>query len=205
MNNNELNTEKIILDAAEEEFLTKGFGNAKMMGIAKRAGVSHSMLHYYFRSKENLFQIIFRNKVQAISQLFIDIFDKELPFEQTMRLLVETQFDFVAQNVRLPRFILNEIMTNKENRDLLIEVLMPKFSVIFMKMTTFFNNEIEKGTIRPISLLNLMMNVLSMNVASFVALPVLEELVNNGNSVEELLRERRESNVQFILNAMKRS
>jgi len=204
MNTNEQNTEQIILEAAEEEFLTKGFGNTKVMSIAKRAGVSHSMLHYYFRSKENLFQIIFRNKVETISQLFTDIFDKELPFEQTMRLLVETQFDFVAKNARLPRFILNEVVANKENRDLLVEVLHPKLSVILMKISKILNAEIEKGTIKPISLSDLMMNVFSINIATFVVFPVLEEFVIDGNSVEKFLLEKRESNVQFVLNALKK-
>jgi len=52
MDNKELSTEQIILEAAEAEFLEKGYGNAKTVAIAKRAGVSHSMLHYYFRTKE---------------------------------------------------------------------------------------------------------------------------------------------------------
>ena len=48
MNNNEVSTEQIILEAAETEFLEKGYSNAKMLSIAKRAGVAHSMLHYTF-------------------------------------------------------------------------------------------------------------------------------------------------------------
>ena len=54
-----LDTAAKILKAAEEEFMEKGYGNAKMMSIAARAGVSHSMLHYYYRSKGKLFQMIF--------------------------------------------------------------------------------------------------------------------------------------------------
>ena len=49
-----LDTAAKILKAAEEEFMEKGYGNAKMMSIAARAGVSHSMLHYYYRSKGKL-------------------------------------------------------------------------------------------------------------------------------------------------------
>jgi AcrR family transcriptional regulator len=55
VNNNELNTEQIILEAAEAEFLEKGYDSAKTVAIAKRAGVSHSTLHYYFRTKNNCF------------------------------------------------------------------------------------------------------------------------------------------------------
>jgi AcrR family transcriptional regulator len=49
MCNNEIDIKQIILEAAEAEFLEKGFGNTKMMAIAKRAGVSHPFLHYHFQ------------------------------------------------------------------------------------------------------------------------------------------------------------
>ena len=48
------NTEQSILKAAEKEFLKKGFSGSKTTEIAKEAGVTHAMLHYYFRTKENL-------------------------------------------------------------------------------------------------------------------------------------------------------
>ncbi|MDR1602960.1 MAG: TetR/AcrR family transcriptional regulator, partial [Tannerella sp.] len=91
MNNNELSTEQIILEAAEAEFLEKGYGNAKTVSIAKRAGVGHSMLHYYFRTKEQLFQKIFKEKVHTLAQMFVGIFEKNRPFTETVRLFVETQ------------------------------------------------------------------------------------------------------------------
>lgn len=52
------NTEQLILEAAEQEFFTKGFGGARTAVIAEKAGVTHAMLHYYFRKKEYLFERI---------------------------------------------------------------------------------------------------------------------------------------------------
>ena len=46
MKENEQNKEQTILEAAEAEFLEKGYDGAKMLSIARRAGVAHSMLHY---------------------------------------------------------------------------------------------------------------------------------------------------------------
>jgi AcrR family transcriptional regulator len=205
MSNNELTTEQIILEAAEAEFLEKGYGNAKMMAIAKRAGISHSMLHYYFRSKENLFQRIFLKKIQTLSGIFEGIYEQNLPFTETVRLLVEAQFNFVAKNPQLPRFILNEVIANKDNRNLLFEILAPKSTAIFQKINEMMTVEIAAGRVRPITLVNLMMNIVSLNVSIFVALPVLQEKlpVENETALKKLLNERRESNVQFILNALK--
>ncbi|MBP7180930.1 MAG: TetR/AcrR family transcriptional regulator, partial [Dysgonomonadaceae bacterium] len=55
MRKNETESKQKILEAAEAEFLEKGFGNAKIVSIAKRAGISHTMLHYYYSTKEELF------------------------------------------------------------------------------------------------------------------------------------------------------
>lgn len=52
MKTNEQNTEQAILEAAEAEFLEKGYDGAKMLAIARRAGVACLMLHYYYKVRK---------------------------------------------------------------------------------------------------------------------------------------------------------
>jgi AcrR family transcriptional regulator len=205
MDNKDLDTKQVILKAAEEEFLDKGFGNAKMMAIAKRAGVSHSMLHYHFQTKENLFQKIFQQKIQTLSQMFEGISEQCLSFTDTISLFVRCQFDFIAQNPRLPLFVINEIISNKKNLHLVIEVVKPKIMEIFEKLQKMMDEEIERGSICPVKYLHLMMNVISMNIFTFLALPLLEEIIPDCDETTKkfLLKERREANVQFILKGLK--
>lgn len=205
MNNSELNTEQIILEAAEAEFLEKGYGNAKVMSIAKRAGVSHSMLHYYFRNKETLFQKIFVKKIQKIGTLFNDIFDQHLPLADTIRLFVETQFDFVAENPRLPQFIINEISANKDNRDMLFELLEPKLADISIKLGARLDDEAKKGNIRPVRTFDLLMDIIAMNVSTFVVMPIMQDMSPDKSQeyFERFLSERKKSNVQFVLDALR--
>lgn len=204
MNNRELNTEQVILEAAEAEFLEKGYGNAKMMAIAKRANVAHSMLHYYFRNKENLFQMVFLKKSQAIAPFFEGIFEQQLPFLETVRLFVETQFDFVAQNQKLPTFLLIEVIQYKKNLALLLEILPSKATNIFSNITKMLDEEIKKGTIRPISASDFILNVFTINISTFVVLPILQDMAGqNVKDIEDMLAARRESNVQFILAALR--
>lgn len=204
MNNRELNTEQVILEAAEAEFLEKGYRNAKMMAIAKRANVAHSMLHYYFRNKENLFQMVFLKKSQAIAPFFEGIFEQQLPFLETVRLFVETQFDFVAQNQKLPTFLLIEVIQDKKNLALLLEILPSKATNIFSNITKMLDEEIKKGTIRPISASDFILNVFTINISTFVVLPILQDMAGqNVKDIEDMLAARRESNVQFILAALR--
>jgi len=52
----------------------------------------------------------------------------------------------------------------------------------------------------------LLMNVISLNISVFIALPILKEALHldSNEKMEKFLVERRESNVQFILNALRR-
>jgi AcrR family transcriptional regulator len=205
MNNNEVNTEQIILAAAEAEFFVFFFFNAKTVAIAKKAGVSHSMLHYYFRTKEQLFQKVFKEKVQALTQMFGVIFEQNTDFTGTLRRVMETQFQFLSQNPQLPQFIFNEILSNKDNHEWAIKTLFPHLFPFLSAIEKMLTNEISKGSVRPISVQNLLINMLAINISTFVALPVLKEnfQFNNSENLEKFLNERCESNVQFVLNALK--
>jgi AcrR family transcriptional regulator len=205
MNNSELSTEQIILEAAEVEFLEKGYGNTKTVAIARRAGVSHSMLHYYYRTKEQLFQKIFKGKVQILAQMFGGIFEKDRSFTETIRLVVEMQFNFAMQNPQLPQFIINELLLNRDNREWAIETLFPQIFPFYCTLEKMLNDEIEKGTVCSIASRNLLLNIISINISTFLALPVLKEMLQlkNNKLLNDFLNERRESNVQFILNALK--
>jgi len=205
MDNKEVNTEQIILEAAEAEFFEKGYGNAKTVAIAQRAGVSHSMLHYYFRTKEQLFQKIFKEKVQTLTQMFNVIFEQNTDFKETLRLLIETQFKFLMQNPQLPMFVFREIVSNKENRDWAVKILFPHLFPFLSTIEKMLTTEISKGKIRPITIQNLLMNILSINISTFVALPVFKETFHydSNEMVENFLNERCKSNIEFILNALK--
>ena len=76
----EQNTEQAILKAAEKEFIEKGYALSKTTEIAKAAGVTHAMLHYYFRTKENLFDKVFQEKSRLIAGSFASIVNEDLPF-----------------------------------------------------------------------------------------------------------------------------
>ncbi|MBK9511763.1 MAG: helix-turn-helix transcriptional regulator [Cytophagaceae bacterium] len=61
-----MTTEEKIFLAAENEFMEKGFDGTRMQAIADRAGINKAMLHYYFRSKDALFEKIFQEKIKLI-------------------------------------------------------------------------------------------------------------------------------------------
>lgn len=74
------NKEQDILIAAEEEFLTKGYDGARTTSIAQKAGVTHAMLHYYFRTKEQLFNRVVEQKFGMVAMTVASVIaDSSLP------------------------------------------------------------------------------------------------------------------------------
>ena len=69
---NELSMEQAILETAENMFLNKGFAATSTTQIAREVGCNQALVHYYFRTKENLFNVIFEQKFKLFFQNAFD-------------------------------------------------------------------------------------------------------------------------------------
>ena len=203
MEKTDITTEQIILEAAEQEFLDKGFAGAKTTAIAKRAGVNHAMIHYYFRTKENLFTMVFQQKIRILAESFSQSFNEELSFFDQLKLAIGTHFDFIAANPRLLFFVYGEIITNDRRKKMLVQSVFPKLKGIVKRLKDGIDAEVENGTIRFIRPTELLMNIIALNAITFLAMPLLQIIKRNNNEVEKLLKQRRENNIQFIINGLK--
>ena len=105
--------EQQILAAAEQEFLTRGYDGARTTSIAQAAGVTHAMLHYYFRTKEQLFKRIVRGLQSEINRSAergeIERVDIKMLFISIMSLNI---FTFLAYSFMEP--LMGELMVNRE-------------------------------------------------------------------------------------------
>ena len=109
------NKEQAILEAAEREFIAKGFAGARTTSIAEAAGVTHAMLHYYFRTKEQLFERILDEKMRLMGESVLAAFGQPgLPLAERLRDGIERHFDFIMANPDMPRFIVNEVFSRPE-------------------------------------------------------------------------------------------
>ncbi|MGB0522326.1 MAG: TetR/AcrR family transcriptional regulator [Flammeovirgaceae bacterium] len=65
-----------ILDAAEQLFARKGYGNVKMDEIAKYIGISKGSIFFYFKSKENLQMALTYRAFQALIEAYYHALEK---------------------------------------------------------------------------------------------------------------------------------
>jgi TetR/AcrR family transcriptional regulator len=98
-------TRSAILDAAEAIFLEKGFGNTATSEIAARAGVTKSLIHHHFGSKDGLWR-------EVKTRRFVDYGAKQLEMMRdtpaTLGLLrdsFEFYFRFMEANPQLVRIL----------------------------------------------------------------------------------------------------
>lgn len=92
------NTEEAILEAAKKMFAEKGFKGATTTLIAAEAGVTHAMLHYYFRTKEQIFLKVAESYVQEMKENIKLVMDNNKSFEDVVSDAIGTIFDFFLNN-----------------------------------------------------------------------------------------------------------
>ena len=81
--------EIVILETAEQLFLEKGFAMTSTTEIAKKIGCNQALIHYYFRTKENLFNLIFEKKFRQFIQHAFEFGNpKELAFEEKLKRII---------------------------------------------------------------------------------------------------------------------
>jgi AcrR family transcriptional regulator len=196
----ELTTKEKILAAAEQEFIEKGYAGAKTTIIAAKAEVTHAMLHYYFGTKEKLFNMVFEKKIEQISSSITTNFDENLPFLDKARSILSAHFDFLASNPKLIPLAYNEIASNENRHEMLKNVLLPKITAKFKDLKQELDAEIKAGRIRPINPAELLLNAVALNIISFMAAPILN--IFDNEMATKFIEHRKENVIKFVINAI---
>ena len=198
--------EQQILAAAEQEFLTKGYDGARTTSIAQAAGVTHAMLHYYFRTKEQLFERIVDEKFATMSHSMVAIMgDPSLPIVERIKGGIAAHFDFIAANPLLPRFVINEIVSRPERYEVLYKRAGFVVNSVYNSLQAEVDSAAERGEIERVDVKMLFISIMSLNIFTFVAYPFMEpimgELMANR---EQFLEARKAENIETILRRIKK-
>jgi TetR/AcrR family transcriptional regulator len=196
--------EQIILETAEKLFLEKGFVLTSTTEIASIAGCNQALVHYYFRTKERLFETVFEKNASLFVAAFLQSGEDNLPFEEKVRKNIETQYDILKSNPKLPFLFFNELNSNPWRLELLKEKIGDLPRSLFLQMEREIRVEIEKGTVRPMTATDLMLTILSLNLVLFLAGPVLKVLTGmTETEYQNLVENRKRENVTVILKSLR--
>ena len=194
-------TEEKILEAAKTIFHRKGFEGARMQEIADEAGINKSLLHYYFRTKENLFDDVFKAALRDIFTKLFTTVDANVPLEEKLKNLINEYIGFLQKNSYIPGFILAEI---NQNPGKIIEIFKSATispSMLFERLRESEQDEsLEKTNFR-----ELFINILSLCIFPIIARPMLQHILEFSDKEYDLFIEKRKKELPvFIMNAIRK-
>lgn len=195
-------TEDRIKQAAKDIFIQKGYAGARMQEIAERAGgINKALLHYYFRSKEQLFDQIFDEVFQQVMPKLNAVLQRESHILDKIEAFVDAYIENVRQHPHIPLFVIHEL---GQNPDRFIEKIkgnnnLPNIALLMMEITA----AMEDGEIRQFPPIHLFMNVLALCVFPFVAKPIVQAVTQMDEQEWNAMMDERAVTVkQFIRAAL---
>ena len=203
----EQNTEQKILDAAKEVFQKKGMTGARMQEIADKAGINKALLHYYYRTKEKLFEKAF----EAAFSLFYPKIKKMLISDKSVlekiEFFVYSYMNMLRTHPYIPGFIINEL---NRNPDILLKIFEKNIEIRSNNIVENFQMQIDEevaaGILRPIDAKNLITNIIGLCVFPIISRPILQGTIFNNDKREfdSFISKREELVIDFVVNALKR-
>lgn len=199
-------TEADILKAAEQEFMLRGFDGAKTASIARAAGVTHAMLHYYFRSKELLFDRILTDKMRLMGQSVLTAFgNPELPLLERLKEGIVRHFDFLVENPDLPRFIVNEVFSRPERYEVMRENISSIANGLMQQLQRELDQQAGRGEIVAVDVRMLMLDIVCLNVFPFIAYPLIEPVFGSiASDRSHFFEMRKAENIEVIMRRIKK-
>lgn len=195
------NTENKILAAAECIFQKKGMDGARMQEIADEAGINKAMLHYYYRSKQLLFEAVFKKAFSMLAPQLNRILNDDSSVEDKIRGFSFNYITFISEHPYLPNFIIQEL---NKNPDFFLSL---KNQQEFPNLEKFKNqvvNEVQKGILKPIKAEQLFINIISLNAFPFIGESLIKGIANIDDvSYNMLIEERKTKVADFIIDAIK--
>ena len=210
VNHNTISEDKI-LRAARKVFTENGFAGARMQAIAREAGVNKALLHYYFRSKEKLYQAVLK---QILTQVWETIRremgagEKAQGIEEIIHTVVSAYIRTLKGNPDFPCIMLHEISSGGKNIPVILSELFSTFGDIFSRIMAGVAKSMSEGRLKPMEPVHIVMNLVGMIISTFLAKPFMpaiyrrvfqKELIMDDAFYEERIRAVTETLCRGIL------
>jgi TetR/AcrR family transcriptional regulator len=206
MTDQEKNTEDKIFDAANTVFIKKGYDGARMQEIAEEAGINKALLHYYYRTKDKLFDTIFEKILETFFPKVFEFMKSDMDLFQKLEFFIDNYIDFIQRNPFIPGFVVHEI---SRNPDRIVNFLGHRSGLIKSKAFQGFaigiEEEVKKGTIRPIKAEHLVVNMIGLCIFPILAKPILKGILFEGDekAINAFLDERKKQVKEFVFESIK--
>ena len=202
--------EERILSAAGDVFIEKGLSGARMQEIADRAGINKTLLHYYFRTKKNIYARILGKVFAAFFSQIEEAFGDGSSFATVLRQFIDRLLDLLAANPRVPLFLMQELAQGGTiARDILVKTLASQRMTLPKRLVALILQEQQAGHLGPVDPIQFMITVLGSCIYFFAAEPIVREVlasVQPGKPFDRkaFLAQRRQSIFEVLYYGLKK-
>jgi len=198
--NQEKDTERRIMEAAARVFMLKGRLGASMQDIADEAGINRTLLHYYFRNKEKLFDTIFERIMSKVLPDLVHALSSDLPFLEKIEYFAESYANLLNENPYLPVFVFQEISLNPDR-------LVKRFEGLGIrpeKTLTRLREEMTKAGMEDMDPRHLFANMMDMVIFPYIGRPLFQLIAfqNDREEYDGFLEERKRHIPAFMQMAL---
>ncbi len=179
MQSKDKNTEQKILEAAKTAFMKYGLYGARMQDIADNAGINKALLHYYFRSKEKLFDQVFEGALSKYFEQMLVFSDTSLPVLERIFKYIDNIIDFLSEYPQMSMFIIKEISVDQEMFYEKVKMLKEDKGI---HLISLLKEGQEKGEISNIDPVVFVMNLHSLCAYPFLASPIFKAIISSSAS-----------------------
>jgi len=201
MTENDKQTEEKIFESATEVFIMKGMDGARMQDIANHAGINKALLHYYYRTKDHLFNAVFEKIAGQIFKKFAPVLDENLSLEEKIRFFFREHISFLQRNPRLPSFLLNELNRNPDRIKKLIQSI--DINKLWVTIEKQHKEELAKYNINRETIPQLMTSIAALSVFPFAAKAIISGIMEKlGYDFDEYIEVRKKYAADFVIKAI---
>jgi AcrR family transcriptional regulator len=198
----QITAEEKILEAARQVFIAKGMSGARMQDIADAAGINKAMLHYYFRTKEKLFEKIFLDAFETLFPKLGSIIESKETVFRKIEMVCEEYINQLRLMPYLPVFVISEM---NRNTDVFLKHVWSRKKTPLKAFVEMIHGAIKKGEIKPVDPLQLLLNILSLCIFPSMARPLFQHVAGiSKKGFDEMLEERKKSVSQIIIQSIKK-
>lgn len=198
---NDTSKEADILNAAKRIFQRKGMDGARMQEIADEAGINKALLHYYYRSKQLLFEAVFKGAFLLLAPQLNKVLNEESSLFDKIKNFTNSYISFVMKHPYLPNFIIQELNRNPE---FIKKLVSDKHFPNLEKFKKQVDISVKEGIIKQISAEQLFINIMALNLFPFLASPLIKGFLQISDSDYNNLLERRKTEVaNFIIDSLR--
>lgn len=198
------NMEEQILLVAKELFMQNGYEGVSTTQVAKAVGCNQALVHYYYRTKQNLFKIICQQEIQKMLKVLADIPQEDISFENFIEKIIEVQIGLLKNNPDAPFFLIGELRHNSEVLKMMKELFSEFGKEIVGKIRMFVQMKQSKGELNDVSAEDLLIDIVSLDVMSFVGQILFTQILEMDSQTQEDFLERRKTHIKkLILSSIK--